>query len=50
VPENVGDAIARAGPSAVDVASGVESAPGVKDEEKMARFFRAVEEADAGRT
>ncbi|MEP6769555.1 MAG: phosphoribosylanthranilate isomerase [Acidobacteriota bacterium] len=46
-PENVGGAIARVCPSAVDVASGVESAPGVKDEEKMARFFRAVEEADA---
>ena len=46
-PENVGEAIARVGPSAVDVASGVESAPGVKDREKMARFFRAVEEADA---
>ena len=46
-PENVGEAIARVRPSAVDVASGVESAPGVKDSEKMARFFRAVEEADA---
>ncbi|MEP6802728.1 MAG: phosphoribosylanthranilate isomerase [Acidobacteriota bacterium] len=46
-PENVGEAIARVRPSAVDVASGVESAPGVKDREKMARFFRAVEEADA---
>lgn len=46
-PENVGEAIARVAPAAVDVASGVESAPGVKDEEKMARFFRAVEEADA---
>ncbi len=46
-PENVGEAIARVAPSAVDVASGVESAPGVKDREKMARFFRAVEDADA---
>lgn len=46
-PENVGAAIERVRPAAVDVASGVESAPGIKDSEKMARFFRAVEEADA---
>ena len=46
-PENVGRAIARLRPAAVDVASGVESAPGVKDRSRMERFFRAVEEADA---
>jgi phosphoribosylanthranilate isomerase len=45
-PENVGEGIRRARPAAVDVASGVESAPGVKDEAKMKRFFEAVREAD----
>lgn len=39
---NVGDAIARVRPSAVDVASGVESSPGVKDERRMESFFEAV--------
>ncbi len=41
-PENVGEAIRAAHPYAVDVASGIESAPGVKDLEKMRRFVAAV--------
>ena len=41
-PENVAQAIAAAQPQAVDVASGVESAPGKKDPEKLKRFFAAV--------
>jgi phosphoribosylanthranilate isomerase len=41
-PENVGAAIAVADPFAVDVASGVESAPGVKDPIKMKAFAEAV--------
>lgn len=45
-PENVGESIARARPSAVDVASGVEVSPGVKDRAKLERFFAAVREAD----
>ena len=45
--ENVGEAIARGHPAAVDVASGVETAPGVKDSERLTRFFAAVKEADA---
>ncbi len=44
-PENVAQAIAAVRPYAVDVASGVESAPGVKDEGKMARFIEAARSA-----
>ena len=45
-PENVGKAIAEVRPFAVDVASGVESAPGEKDPSRLRAFFAAVEEAD----
>jgi indole-3-glycerol phosphate synthase/phosphoribosylanthranilate isomerase/anthranilate synthase/indole-3-glycerol phosphate synthase/phosphoribosylanthranilate isomerase len=44
-PENVGQAIREARPFAVDVASGVEAAPGVKDAGKLRAFFREVERA-----
>jgi phosphoribosylanthranilate isomerase len=40
-PENVGGAIATVEPWAVDVASGVEAAPGVKDADKLAAFIGA---------
>ncbi|MDR2366167.1 MAG: phosphoribosylanthranilate isomerase [Zoogloeaceae bacterium] len=40
-PENVGEAIRRARPAAVDVSSGVESAKGVKDHRRMADFIAA---------
>ena len=43
--DNVADGIAALKPYAVDVASGVEAAPGVKDFEKLAAFFAAVESA-----
>jgi phosphoribosylanthranilate isomerase len=41
-PGNVGDAIATVHPFAVDVASGVEAEPGIKDPEKLEAFFAAV--------
>lgn len=42
----VGDVIARLRPDGVDVASGVEASPGVKDVARMERFIAAVREAD----
>ncbi|MCK6391308.1 MAG: N-(5'-phosphoribosyl)anthranilate isomerase, partial [Azonexus sp.] len=43
---NVGDAIQRVRPLAVDVSSGVESSKGIKDQEKIAAFVAAVRKAD----
>lgn len=46
-PQNVAAGIARVRPYAVDVSSGIESAPGVKNFEKMRDFVQAVRLADA---
>ncbi|HET8941816.1 MAG TPA: phosphoribosylanthranilate isomerase [Rudaea sp.] len=43
--DNVTAAIRTAQPFAVDVSSGIESAPGIKDVEKMRRFVEAVHQA-----
>ena len=45
-PDNVGEAIQRVRPVAVDVSSGVEMSKGIKDHEKIAAFLAAVRKAD----
>ncbi len=44
-PETVAEAIHLVGPDLVDVSSGVESAPGVKDPRRLALFLEAVRDA-----
>ncbi len=46
-PANVEQAVARVRPYAVDVSSGVEQAPGVKDAELMRAFMRGVERGES---
>jgi phosphoribosylanthranilate isomerase len=46
--DNVANGIAVVRPYAVDVASGVEAAPGTKDHREMAAFFEAAQAATAG--
>jgi phosphoribosylanthranilate isomerase len=41
-PDNIGEAVARVRPFGVDVSSGVESSPGIKDRNRMNAFFEAL--------
>jgi phosphoribosylanthranilate isomerase len=46
-PENIGEALRRSGAHFVDVNSGVESAPGVKDHAKIKLFVAALQSASS---
>jgi phosphoribosylanthranilate isomerase len=42
-PENVADAVARVRPFGIDVSSGVESSPGIKDRARLKALFEALQ-------
>jgi phosphoribosylanthranilate isomerase len=45
-PQNVGEAIGRVGPSGIDVSSGVERSPGLKDPDKLKALFVAMKKVE----
>jgi phosphoribosylanthranilate isomerase len=44
-PDNVAAAIAEVHPFGIDVSSGIESSPGIKDDRRIAALFIAIERA-----
>jgi phosphoribosylanthranilate isomerase len=44
-PDNVAEAVARVRPYGIDVSSGVECAPGVKDHQRLGALFEALHES-----
>jgi phosphoribosylanthranilate isomerase len=49
-PENVAEAVARVGPFGIDVSSGVERSPGVKDPARIRALFEALHGISASRS
>lgn len=47
-PENIAEAVRQVSPYAVDVSSGVEASPGLKDAQKIERLVRQARSAHAG--
>lgn len=45
--ENAAEAVSKISPAILDVSSGVESSPGIKDKMKLEQLFKAVERANA---
>ena len=45
-PDNAAEAVARVRPEAVDVSSGVEVRPGIKDPARIQRFIEEVRRGD----
>ena len=43
-PENIQEAVDTVNPYAVDISSGVEAVPGVKDHDKLTKFFNNLRE------
>jgi phosphoribosylanthranilate isomerase len=48
--QNIGEALRLTNPPGIDISSGVESAPGLKDAVLIESFFRAVKAAECNRT